>query len=106
MNRLTCFFMIFLRLAIGWHFLFEGLEKLQSYRTTGKPAFTSEAFLRESPAPGQLGKFFHWLPGDPVLERYAVLPAEEGKENTDSQRLTVALQKDWRGYFDAFVKYY
>jgi uncharacterized membrane protein YphA (DoxX/SURF4 family) len=35
---LTCFFLVMLRLAIGWHFLFEGLEKVHTYVAEAAPA--------------------------------------------------------------------
>lgn len=39
-----------LRIAIGWHFLYEGLEKVESTRKAGK-AFTAEPYLRFSTGP-------------------------------------------------------
>ena len=51
---LRVFFLLALRLAIGWHFLFEGLYKVQTYYTgpteTSKP-FTSEPYFRVAPGP-------------------------------------------------------
>ena len=38
-----------LRIAIGWHFLYEGLEKYESTRR-GEP-FTAEPFLRNATGP-------------------------------------------------------
>ena len=32
MNRSTKVFLVLLRLAIGWHFLVEGVDKIQSIR--------------------------------------------------------------------------
>jgi uncharacterized membrane protein YphA (DoxX/SURF4 family) len=39
-----------LRVAIGWHFLYEGLEKLDSQERGGKP-FSAETYLRYSTGP-------------------------------------------------------
>jgi uncharacterized membrane protein YphA (DoxX/SURF4 family) len=39
-----------LRIAIGWHFLYEGLEKIESTHKGGKP-FTAEAYLRNATGP-------------------------------------------------------
>lgn len=39
-----------LRIAIGWHFLYEGLEKVNSTRGGGKP-FSAEPYLRASTGP-------------------------------------------------------
>jgi uncharacterized membrane protein YphA (DoxX/SURF4 family)/TusA-related sulfurtransferase len=63
------FFLLALRLAIGWHFLFEGLYKVQSYYTgpsdTNKP-FTSEPYFRA--APGPLGPKMRKEFSDPAKE--------------------------------------
>jgi len=39
-----------LRIAIGWHFLYEGLEKIESTHKGGKP-FTAEPYLRNATGP-------------------------------------------------------
>lgn len=44
-----------LRVAIGWHFLYEGLEKIESTRKGGRP-FSAEPYLRS--ATGPLGTYF------------------------------------------------
>lgn len=48
------FFLLALRLAIGWHFLFEGLYKVNTHLTgpteTNKP-FSSEPYFKGSPGP-------------------------------------------------------
>src|SRR6476620_8845587 len=63
---LRVFFILALRLAIGWHFLFEGLHKIHSYyigpTETNRP-FTSEPYFRE--AEGPLGPFVRKQLGDP-----------------------------------------
>lgn len=63
------FFLLALRLAIGWHFLFEGLNKVQSYYTgpteTSKP-FSSEPYFRA--APGPLGPRMRREFSDPAKE--------------------------------------
>jgi uncharacterized membrane protein YphA (DoxX/SURF4 family) len=64
---LRVFFILALRLAIGWHFLFEGLHKIQSHylgpTETNRP-FTSEPYFRE--AEGPLGPYVRRQIGDPV----------------------------------------
>ncbi len=66
---LRVFFLLALRLAIGWHFLFEGLYKVQSYYTgpteTNRP-FTSEPYFKV--APGPLGAKMRKEFGDPEAE--------------------------------------
>src|SRR5438067_8897157 len=49
---LRVFFLLALRLAIGWHFLFEGLHKIHSHTVgptdTNRP-FSSEPYFKQSP---------------------------------------------------------
>ena len=88
-NSWARFFLIGLRLVIGWHFLVEGLEKLHS------PSWSSEAYLRESSGP--LAPRFRALAGDRLINKLTVgandsLPAE--------------LEVEWRAYLDAFNDFY
>ncbi len=48
-----------LRVAIGWHFLYEGIVKVFN------PAWSSEAYLRESK--WLLSGFFHWIIGNKII---------------------------------------
>lgn len=54
---LTSWFFTFLRILIGWHFLFEGISKLAS------PGWTSTAFLMDSK--WLFSGFFHWIISNP-----------------------------------------
>lgn len=47
---LGAFFLVLLRIAIGWHFLTEGLEKVESVRHGTQP-FSAEVYLRNSTGP-------------------------------------------------------
>jgi uncharacterized membrane protein YphA (DoxX/SURF4 family) len=99
MNRATAFFLILLRLAIGWQLLFAGLEKFQ-------PSYPgSEGYLRQSTGP--LAPYFHWLVGTPVLDRFAVVPAQ-GNPAADKakDRLPPPLKAEWEDYFNRFVSHY
>jgi len=101
MNRLTCVFLILLRLAIGWHFLFEGLEKIHSDN------WTSAGYLRE--ATGPLAEQFRELAGDPVLDRMTPLPLAAGEDpgrTPPHRRMPPQLQREWQQYFERFVQYY
>jgi uncharacterized membrane protein YphA (DoxX/SURF4 family) len=129
MNGLTKTFLVLLRLAIGWHFLFEGWEKVQTYcpkaprpnttlygeplwrpvhpesgtkgKTVLKP-WTSEAYLRG--ANGPLAGFFHYLAGDSILDQVQVLPGNPDERNDKKySRLPEGLKKDWDAYFDRLV---
>jgi uncharacterized membrane protein YphA (DoxX/SURF4 family) len=88
-SRPTRFFLVFLRLAIGWHVLVEGLDKVQS------STWSSEAYLRE--ATGPLAPYFRWLAGDPVRDR--VTP---GPDNS----FPPALDQEWQLYLDRFVRHF
>jgi len=101
MNNLTRFFLILLRLAIGWLFLVEGYEKVQSVRLgptlTSKP-FSSAAYLQQ--ASGPLSPFFYWQAGghadDLALERLA--RTQDG--------VSPALKRDWTQYLARFADHY
>ncbi|MFN4257831.1 MAG: hypothetical protein ACK4RK_00925 [Gemmataceae bacterium] len=101
MNVTTRVFLVLLRLAIGWHFLFEGIDKL------GSETWTSEAYLRE--ARGPFADYFRDKAGDSVLERVKPLPVPAGQEigkTPPHTRIPPALKRDWQAYFDQFVAYY
>jgi len=81
MNRwsVRVFFLLALRLAIGWHFLFEGLHKVNSHLVgpseTNRP-FSSEPYFRS--APGPVASFMRKQFNDPaaaISER--VMPTKE-----------------------------
>lgn len=113
MPRSTVVLLIALRLAIGWHFLYEGLQKIRSHEVgetvTSKP-FSSAAYFRE--APGPLGKAYRYGLGDPdsqALARLEVKPIPEGEDPANDkpgQRMPPGLKADWWAYVDAFEKHY
>ena len=83
------FFLIAVRLAIGWHCLVEGLHKLET------PNWTSENDLRRSYGP--LSEVFRAIPGDRLLAKVTLGPNES---------FPVELDREWQIYFDAFVAHY
>jgi uncharacterized membrane protein YphA (DoxX/SURF4 family) len=83
------FFLVCLRLVIGWHFLVEGLDKLQS------PTWTSEGYLRE--ASGPLAPHFRELAGDRLRDALTV-----GEDKT----FPAELDLQWQTYLDAFSNFY
>jgi uncharacterized membrane protein YphA (DoxX/SURF4 family) len=93
MGRGTRFFMVMLRLAIGWHFLFEAGEKFTT------PTWSSEPYLRE--AVGPLAEPFHELAGDRVKEDMQVTYDGHG-EPVFPERLAL----EWNAYLDQFRSYY
>jgi uncharacterized membrane protein YphA (DoxX/SURF4 family) len=90
---LRVFFLLALRLAIGWHFLFEGLYKVQSYYTgptdTNK-AFTSEPYFRA--APGPIGAKMRKEFSDPAAEITSKVRAPEDIAPADFAKLSVSDQ--------------
>ena len=85
----TCIMLVLLRLAIGWHFFIEGVEKLQS------PTWSSAGYLRE--ATGPLGPRFRAMAGDPVVDMMT---------GGDKDSLPEALEQNWQNYLDAVIKFY
>src|SRR5216683_7788243 len=87
MNVLTRVFLVLLRLAIGWHFLFEGWEKIYSVdvigeTTTNRP-FSSAGYLGE--ATGPFADFFRDQVREndqEVLNRLTVVPIAPGQDAT------------------------
>ena len=77
--QLRVFFLLALRLAIGWHFLFEGLHKLHSFvvgPTDTNKVFTSEPFhaVGEGPLAGVMRERYL---ADPVGTYTALLTKKE-----------------------------
>ena len=110
---LTMVCLVVLRLAIGWHFLFEGLHKLDSFvtgeTTTSKP-WSSAGYLRE--APGPLAREMRQLLGDPddeALAHLTVTPLaanEDPKTAKPYEHAPPALKTDWEDLYNQFVKSY
>jgi uncharacterized membrane protein YphA (DoxX/SURF4 family) len=111
MQRATVVFLVILRLAIGWHFLFEGLHKIHTTRAgetaTSRP-FSSAGFFRE--ARGPLSPLFRSAVGDPddeALGRLVVKPLGEGdSDDKPHQRMPPLLEKEWHDYADRFAAHY
>jgi uncharacterized membrane protein YphA (DoxX/SURF4 family) len=85
----TRYFLVLLRLSIGWHFLVEGLDKLNSR------AWSSEVYLQESTGP--LAPYFRELAGDRLVSMLTVGPDKQLSED---------LKSAWEGYFEHFKTYY
>ena len=61
--------LVLLRLAIGWHFFVEGMEKLND------PSWSGAGYLRE--AEGPLAPRFHKLAGDPIDEKFPIVNEQD-----------------------------
>lgn len=113
MNRATAVFLVLLRLAIGWHFLFEAIEKHRSLNRApsdlNKP-WTSEGYFRE--AQGPLGVLMRRKIGDADdtnLARLTPRPLPEGADASKTPpytRMPEALEADWGAYFNRFCEHH
>jgi uncharacterized membrane protein YphA (DoxX/SURF4 family) len=83
------FFLICLRLAIGWHCFVEGMEKFSA------ASWSSEAYLRESTGP--LADLYRPIAGDRLIDKLTFGPDDAFPEQLD---------REWRAYVDAFSAYY
>lgn len=88
------FFLLALRLAIGWHFLFEGLYKVNSHAvgvTDSNPRiFSSKPYF--DVAPGPLGAQMRKTFSDPEAEIAAKVKAPKSISPDDFRRLTAEEQ--------------
>jgi uncharacterized membrane protein YphA (DoxX/SURF4 family) len=87
------FFLLALRLAIGWHFLFEGLHKVHShYHGPSEAArpFTSEPYFKI--APGPLGEKMRKTFGDPDAVFAQKVRATEDIKPADFENLSAEEQ--------------
>jgi uncharacterized membrane protein YphA (DoxX/SURF4 family) len=101
MNIWTRIGLVCLRLVIGWHFLFEGIEKVESWYhgpREGQPVWSSEGYLRESQGP--LAWWFRGQVGDPDAEALAQLTQDQPNQ------LPAIVADKWQKQFDAFVTHY
>jgi uncharacterized membrane protein YphA (DoxX/SURF4 family) len=96
-NRWSCrvFFLLALRLAIGWHFLFEGLHKLNSHLVgpteTNRP-FSSEPYFRN--APGPVAAYMRRQFDDPLATIDAKVKAPKPISADEFAKLTVQQQAE------------
>jgi uncharacterized membrane protein YphA (DoxX/SURF4 family) len=113
MNKSTAFFLILLRLAIGWHFLAEGYHKLDGYwhgasesvAGTNKP-FSSAGYFREGTGP--LAAVIRQEIGDPDEEAIEQLTpkASDSTNAAPHLRTPSPLDKRWSEYVQHFADYY
>jgi uncharacterized membrane protein YphA (DoxX/SURF4 family) len=113
MSRSAAIFLVLLRLSIGWHFLFEGVQKVRSHyigeTVTNRP-FTAASYFRD--APGPAGTAWRWAVGDPTeqaLARLTPLPPRKGAEpalDLPFLRMPPGLKDDWRALARRYVAHY
>jgi uncharacterized membrane protein YphA (DoxX/SURF4 family) len=113
MNKCTAFFLILLRLAIGWHFVAEGYHKLDGYwrgpteTVIGKSKpFSSAGYFREGTGP--LAKIIRQQVGDPDDEALGLLtPANGNSPNAPPHsRAPQLLHQKWSDYVQRVGNYY
>jgi uncharacterized membrane protein YphA (DoxX/SURF4 family) len=113
----TAFFLVLLRLAIGWHFAYEGYHKVHSIAVgpvsrDGRVVapFSSAGYFSEGRGP--LGEVMRHAIGDPdelLLERLEAMPLASGQDPaTDNKHLRMppALAHDWEDYLNRFATHY
>lgn len=88
-STLARFFLIALRVAIGWHCFVEGMEKLST------PNWSSEAYLRESMGP--FSGIYRGIAGDRLLAKLTV---------GSDEKFPAELHREWQQYLDAFAAFY
>ena len=86
---LAALLIILLRISIGWHFLNEGLEKVESTYLGGKEPFSAEVYLRN--ANGPFAPYFRQM-----------IPDFFGLERLDPERL----KADWTADVARIIAHY
>jgi uncharacterized membrane protein YphA (DoxX/SURF4 family) len=116
MSNWTRFFLVVLRLAIGWHLATEGWSKIQSIRqwsgdlkTYSGRAFTSRGYLLESGGP--LRDSFRDMATDPYRRLEARLDTrvphgKDPKEIEPLERFPKTLGREWDRYLNEFLRHY
>ncbi|HEX4589505.1 MAG TPA: hypothetical protein VH120_06230, partial [Gemmataceae bacterium] len=103
MTRITglaCFFLVALRLAIGWHFVVEGAHKIETHRigkTATNTPWTGEAFFREGSGPAA-----------PYFREYLHLDDRDALARLKSENhvLPTVVNNEWDDYFQRFVSHF
>jgi uncharacterized membrane protein YphA (DoxX/SURF4 family) len=96
--------LVVLRLALGCHFLYEGLWKISPFdrfSTSHHEAFTAEPFLTQARGP-MAGLFYAMLPDIDGRERLQEVSDANGKTSIDAGAIT----KRWYDFRRDFLAYY
>jgi uncharacterized membrane protein YphA (DoxX/SURF4 family) len=104
MNTWTRIGLVLLRVVIGWHFLFEGIEKLDSWYhgpREGHPEWSAAGYLRESQGP--LADWFRGQVPDPDVDALSQLdiPARRQRD-----KLPANVADKWQKQFDDLISHY
>src|ERR1700736_1193457 len=104
MNTWTRIGLVLLRVVIGWHFLFEGIEKLDSWYhgpREGQPVWSAAGYLRESQGP--LADWFRGQVPDPDVDALGQLDVP-GRRQRD--KLPAMVADKWQKQFDDLIRHY
>src|SRR5262249_31944516 len=112
MNRAATIFLVLLRLAIGWHFFTEGVQKIisvQTGETTTNRPFSSAGYFRE--APGPAGSVMRsTVLGDPDDEALALLtvvvPPGDSASLPPHKSMPPELRRRWAQLLDDYARHY
>lgn len=96
-------FLVLLRLAIGWHFLYEGWSKLETYQAAAPGnGWSAAGYLQH--AEGPLASYYRRLLDDPDgVER--LTPADDAAEQKQQEPLP-GLVRSWEDYLKGFQTHY
>src|SRR5262245_24760754 len=105
-QRLSLLFLVLLRMAIGWHLLFEALEKRESIddwrQTESQRPWSSESYFSESHGPvAALVRMKIGDVDDLALARLTVTEKPSGEKG-----MPAALEREWDDYFNRFSAHY
>jgi uncharacterized membrane protein YphA (DoxX/SURF4 family) len=119
MNFSTKVFLVLLQVAIGWHFLYEGVWKVRVQKT-----WSSRGYL--SAAAGPVAPAVRWSAGDPAVSRdgvnfvvdnptvqideyFTIKPIDPNLAPSERRlhlHLPPKLEQEWDAYFEGFIKHY
>lgn len=100
-NNCACFFLVALRLVIGWHFFIEGAYKLNTHRkgksSTNVP-WSSEGFFREGYGPAaDASRALLEIDDERQLARLRLV---------DDHTMAPDLEDEWSGFFSRYLDHY
>lgn len=96
---LTVIMLVLLRISLGWHFLYQGIDKFK------KPDFSSETYLRQSKGP--MAPFFRGMvpdvDGQDTLQAAVNAIEVKGQEDVETKE---SLKTQWEQHFQRFKQHY
>ena len=99
--RLACcviVLIVFLRIGIGWHFLYEGVHKFDP-----AAGFSSEGFL--GTAKGPTAELYYWmLPDLEGIQRVVIADIKD--ENERDRKTFIVYEEAWKEYFREYLTTY